>query len=80
LRWLQRNTTKDDLFSASCLFAEIMAEHGRPTVSDTMRLLEQAAQDNGLIKLLGKDGVRWQIANGLAHVEEKVLAETENEQ
>jgi hypothetical protein len=75
LRWLQRNTTEADLFSASCLFAEIIAQNGRPKPSDAMKLLEQAAQDSGLPAKLGKDGVRRTIANGLRHVEEKLLAD-----
>jgi hypothetical protein len=78
LRWFKRNTTEDDLFSASCLFAEIIAQNGRPKPSDAVKLLEQAAEDNGLQAKLGKDGVHRTIANGLRHVEEKVLAGTEN--
>jgi hypothetical protein len=75
--WLKHNTTEDDLFSASCLVAEIMAQHQRPKPSTAMDLLERDAKDNGLLKAIGPDRVRRTIANGLRHVEEKVLAATE---
>ena len=39
-------------------------------------LLIGAAQGNGLWRKLGKEGVKRTIANGLRHVEEKLL-ETE---
>jgi hypothetical protein len=76
--WLKHNRTEGDLFSASCLVAEIMAQHQRPKPSTAMDLLERDAKDNGLLKAIGPDRVRRTIANGLRHVEEKVLAGTEN--
>ena len=33
VRWLERNTSEDDLFSAACLVAEIMVQHRRPEPS-----------------------------------------------
>jgi hypothetical protein len=76
LRWLQRHDTERDLFSAACLFAEIRAEYGVPKPSDAMKLLEQAAKDNGLRAKLGRDGVRKTIERAFRHVEEKVLTAT----
>jgi hypothetical protein len=42
-----------------------------------MMFLEKAARRNGLWKAIGPDRVRRTIANGLRHVEEKVLAAME---
>jgi hypothetical protein len=77
LRWLEQNVGEDDLFSASCLVAEIIAQHQRPKPSIAVMFLEKAAMQNGLWKAIGPDRVRRTIANGLRHVEEKVLAATE---
>jgi hypothetical protein len=75
---LEQNPTEPMLFWAACIFAEVMAECKRPTPSVAATLLEQSAKTCGLWKTLGKDGVRRTIANGLRHVEEKMLAGTEN--
>jgi hypothetical protein len=75
---LEQNPTEPTLFWAACIFAEVMAECKRPTPSVATKLLEQAAKACGLWKTLGSDGVRRTIANGLRHVEEKVLATTED--
>jgi hypothetical protein len=69
MRWLRRNTGEGDLFSAACLFAEIMAQQGV-----AMKLLEQAAEDNGLRAKLGKEGVRKTIGRAFGHVEEKLAS------
>ena len=66
------------MFWAACIFAEVMAECKRPTPSVATALLEQSAKACGLWKKLGAEGVHRTIANGLAHVEEKVLAAMEN--
>jgi hypothetical protein len=75
---LKRTPTEGMLFSAACVFAEVMAECKKPTLRVAVGLLEEDAKDCGLWKQLGADGVRRTIANGLRHVEEKVLAGTEN--
>jgi hypothetical protein len=54
-----------------------MAECKKPTLRVTMQLLEADAKGCGLWKQLGAEGVRRTIANGLRHVEEKVLAAEE---
>jgi Bifunctional DNA primase/polymerase, N-terminal/Primase C terminal 2 (PriCT-2) len=61
------------LFWLACVFAEVMAECNRPAPSVAMKLLEEAAKESGLWRQLGADEVRRTIANGLRHVEEKVL-------
>jgi hypothetical protein len=75
MRWLEQNASEDDLFSASCLVAEIMAKYQRPKSSIAVMFLEKAAKQNGLWKAIGPDRVRRTIANGLRHVEEKLLKE-----
>ena len=77
MRWLEQNTSEEDLFSATCLVAEIMAQNGKPKPSIAVMFLEKAAKQNGLWKAIGPDRVHRTIANGLRHVEEKVLAATE---
>ena len=67
------------LFWLACIFGEVMAECKRPTVSVAVKLLEGAAKESGLWQRIGADEVRRTIANGLRHVEEKVLATEENE-
>jgi hypothetical protein len=74
---LRRVATEGMLFSAACVFAEVMAQYKKPTLLVAVRLLEEDA-NCGLWKQLGADGVRRTIANGLRHVEEKVLAAMEN--
>jgi hypothetical protein len=65
-------------FWAACVCAEIIAEpRSRLTPSAAMALLESSAKVSGLWKEIGKDEVRRTIANGLAHVEEKILAQPE---
>jgi hypothetical protein len=66
MRWLRRNASEADLFSAACLFAEIMAQPGV-----AMKLLEQGAEDNGLKAKLGANGVRQTIERGFDHVRGK---------
>ena len=61
------------LFSAACVFAEVMAECKKPTPSVAMQLLESDAKINGLRQQLGPEGVRRTITNGLRHVEAKLL-------
>jgi hypothetical protein len=69
-RWLQRNRSEEDLFSAACLVAEMLGvRDGSGAVAQ--KLLEGAAQDNGLWALVGRERVRRTIANGLAHVSRK---------
>ena len=72
--WLRNHKTERDLFSASCLVAEIIAQHHKPKPSVAVDFLEKAAKGNGLLKSLGEDEVRRTITNGLRHVEEKILA------
>jgi hypothetical protein len=74
---LKRTPTEGMLFSAACVFAEVMAQCKKPTLRTAVGLLEGDAKDCGLWKQLGPDSVRRTIANGLRHVEEKVLAATE---
>jgi hypothetical protein len=74
---LRRTPTEGMLFSAACVFAEVMADCHKPTPKVAVDLLMGDAKDCGLTRLLGADGVRRTIANGLRHVEEKVLAATE---
>jgi hypothetical protein len=76
LDWLGREPSEQRLFNVACVFGEIVDE-GRMKVGVAAKLLEGACRGNGLCKLLGADGVRRTIANGLRHVEEKVLAEEE---
>jgi hypothetical protein len=66
MRWLRRNVSEGDLFSAACLLAEISPKPGV-----AMKLLEQAAEDNGLRATLGKEGVRKTIERGFEHVRAK---------
>jgi hypothetical protein len=73
---LKRTPTEGMLFSAACVVAEVMAQCKKPTLRTAVQLLEGDAKDCGLWKQLGADGVRRTIANGLRHVEEKVLAAT----
>jgi hypothetical protein len=68
--------TEQSLFCVSCMVAELMAEIGKPKPSVAMQLLEGACRGNGLWRV-GPDEVRRTIANGLRHVEEKLLSETE---
>jgi hypothetical protein len=65
-KWLCAHSTEPDLFSASCLVAEI-APHTE-TVKD---LLEQAVKETALWQLLGRDGVRKTIERGFDHIERK---------
>jgi hypothetical protein len=74
IEWLRHHKTERDLFSASCLVAEIIAQHHKPKPSFAVDFLEKAAKGNGLLKQLGADEVRRTITNGLRHVEEKILA------
>ena len=60
------------------MVGEVMAECKKPTPSVAVKLLVGAAKDSGLWRQLGADEVRRTIANGLRHVEEKVLATEEN--
>jgi hypothetical protein len=73
LDWLDREPTEQRLFNVACVFDEIVAER-KMKVDVAMKLLKSACGGNGLRKLLGEDGVRRTIANGLRHVEEKLLA------
>ena len=77
LDWLDREPSEQRLFDVACVFAEIVHE-GKMKVGVATKLLEGACWGNGLRKLLGKDRVHRTIANGLRHVEEKVLAAEEN--
>ena len=74
IEWLRHHKTERDLFSASCLVAEIIAQHHKPKPSFAVDFLEKAAKGNGLLKQLGADEVRRTITNGLRHAEEKILA------
>jgi hypothetical protein len=69
--------TERSLFTVACMVAELMAEIGKPKPSVAMQLLEGVCRGNGLWRELGPDEVRRTIANGLRHVEEKLLSETE---
>jgi Primase C terminal 2 (PriCT-2) len=64
----------DTLFWAACVCAEIIAEDRRLTPSVATALLLSAAHVNGLLREIGKDEVLRTIANGLRHVELKLLA------
>jgi hypothetical protein len=75
--WLRHNKTERDLFSASCLVAEIIAQHHKPKPSVAVDFLVKAAKGNGLLKSLGEDEVRRTIVNGLHHIEQKILAREE---
>jgi hypothetical protein len=76
-RSVERAPDKEDaLFRAACTCAEIIAE-GKLKPSDAMSLLVSAAKVNGLWREIGKDEVRRTIANGLTHVEQKLLAQPE---
>ena len=75
--WLRNHKTERDLFSASCLVAEIIAQHHKPKPSVAVNFLVKAAKANGLLKSLGEDEVRRTIVNGLRHVEQKILAREE---
>jgi hypothetical protein len=62
------------LFWGSCRCAEIIAEpKTKLTPSNAMALLESSAKVNGLWKEIGADEVRRTIANGLRHVELRLL-------
>jgi hypothetical protein len=75
--WLRHHKTERDLFSASCLVAEIIARHHKPKPSFAVDFLEKAAKGNGLLEQLGADEIRRTIVNGLHHVEQKILAREE---
>ena len=72
LAWLARQPSEGALFSVACVFAEIIAE-GRLKPSVAHDLLKSAAQSNGLWRELGAESCKRSIANGLRHVEEKLL-------
>ena len=78
-RWLQRNRSEEDLFSASCLVAEMLQGVHASSVKDRERLalqmLTNAARDNGLWLAVGRERVRRTITNGLVHVERKARAQ-----
>jgi hypothetical protein len=61
------------LFRGACTMAEIIGE-GRLKIGVAVRLLESSARACGLWHELGADEVRRTVANGLRHVEEKILA------
>jgi hypothetical protein len=66
------------LFNGACICAEIIAERRwKLTPSTASALLESSARVNGLWGEIGADEVRRSIANGLRHVEEKLLAQPE---
>ena len=63
------------LFRGACTCAEIIAEpKSKLTPSNAMALLLSAAHVNGLLQEIGADEVQRTIANGLHHVEKKLLA------
>ena len=66
------NAREPALFNAACTMAEIIAE-GRLKPSIAQKLLVGAAQSCGLWKELGAQAASRTIANGLRHVEEKLL-------
>jgi hypothetical protein len=70
---LERNPTEPMLFWAACVFAEVMDECKKPTSSIAVKLLEGSAKACGLTRLLGREGVRQTITNGLHHVEQQIL-------
>jgi len=70
-KWLRRHPTEPDLFSISCLVAEIVAPRPIAKIKD---LLLQDCAANGLASLLGVEGCRKTIERGFRHVEEKALA------
>jgi hypothetical protein len=72
-----REPSEPMLFWAACVFAEVMAQHHKPTPSIATKLLEDAAKQSGLWKQLGADEVRRTITNGLHHVEKQILAREE---
>src|SRR5262249_42461564 len=53
IEWLRNHKTERDLFSASCLVAEIIAQHHKPKPSLAVDFLERAAKGNGLLEGLG---------------------------
>jgi hypothetical protein len=75
---LERVPTEGMLFSAACVFAEVIADTGKPKPSVATQLLESSARACGLWKEIGADEVRRTIANGLRHVEEKILTEEDS--
>jgi hypothetical protein len=73
VRWLERHPTEADLFSASCLIAEIIIDNGKPKPSIATDLLLAACKRNGLTSLLGAEVCREKIVKAFRHVEEKNL-------
>jgi hypothetical protein len=61
------------LFSAACVFAEVMADCHKPTLKVAVDLLMGDAKACGLTRLLGHEGVYQTITNGLYHVEQQIL-------
>jgi hypothetical protein len=71
---VERSKTDQELFSWSCLFAEIIHER-KLKPSNIARLIQAAATQTPMWKTLGRDGVQRTIANAFRHVEEKYLGE-----
>jgi hypothetical protein len=65
------------LFWSACTVGEIMAEVGKPKPDVAVALLETVCKSNGLWRGLGSAECRRQIANGLRHVECKLLEQKE---
>jgi Bifunctional DNA primase/polymerase, N-terminal/Primase C terminal 2 (PriCT-2) len=69
-QWLARHASEPDLFSASCLVAEILIEYGKPQAL-AQELLLADCKRNGLASLLGAEGCRKTIEKAFRHVQEK---------